>query len=250
MKVETIKTRLVRAGECTIFELLRESIKSLPERAVVALSSKVVALCEGRVVPGNEATREELMKRESERYVPGAFNPYGFSFAVTKGTLIPSAGIDGSNGDGNWVLWPKDPQISANEIREFLAKEYNLKEVGVIITDSTCLPPLRRGTIGIMIAWSGFEALNDLRGKKDLFGREFEVSVSAIAGGLAAAATVVMGEGDERTPIAVVTEADFVKFTGKNPSEKDLADVMIPFEEDLFYPFLKDAPWQEGGAGK
>ena len=35
------------------------------------------------------------------------------------------AGIDESNGDGNYVLWPKDLQNSANTIRDILLKDLN-----------------------------------------------------------------------------------------------------------------------------
>ncbi|MGE5309973.1 MAG: coenzyme F420-0:L-glutamate ligase [Sphaerimonospora mesophila] len=249
VKVEAIKTRTVRAGEITLPDLLVESIQELPEYSIVAISSKVVALCENRVVDSNSTTRADLVKQEADYYLPPEFLAYNYGFAIAQGTLIASAGIDESNGDGHWVLWPKDPFASANAARELLRDKFGRKHVGVIITDSNCLPPLRRGTIGIMVAWSGFQALNDLRGTPDLFQREFKVSVSAIAGGLAAAANVVMGEGAESTPITVISEVDFVKFTDHDPTPDEIAAAFVDKNEDLYAPFLNSVNWQRGAGG-
>ncbi|MGH7237527.1 MAG: coenzyme F420-0:L-glutamate ligase, partial [Candidatus Saccharimonadales bacterium] len=106
--------------------------------------------------------------------MPKSLNKYGYHFTIKDNTLIPMAGIDESNGDGNYVLWPKDSQKTVNEIREYLKNRFKLKTIGVVITDSTC-QPLRRGTIGVCLAHSGFLALNDYRQKPDLFGRKFNV---------------------------------------------------------------------------
>ncbi len=249
MKVEAVKTRIVRAGEIKIEELFAESLSSLSENSIVAVSSKVVAMCENRVVDINSITREELAEKESTYFFRPSNQKHNYGFTVTKGTMIASAGIDSSNGDGNWVLWPSDPFASANHIRKFLQSKFNLKNVGVIITDSNCLPPLRRGTIGIMVAWSGFDPLNDLRQQVDLFGREFKVSVSAIGGGLASAANVVMGEGRESTPIVVISDVDFVEFVDHDPTPEEIAQTFVDKDEDLYAPFLNSVEWQKGGGG-
>lgn len=250
MKIEAVKTQIVHAGEFTLEQLLAASFNNLPENAVVAISSKVVALCENHVVDAQSITRAELVKKEADYYLPPEFSEYNYGFAITRGTLIASAGIDESNGDGNWVLWPKDPFASANKARKFLKNHFNLKNVGVIITDSNCLPPLRRGTIGIMVAWSGFDALHDLRGSQDLFGYDFKVSVSAIAGGLAAAANVVMGEGAECTPFAVISDATFVNFVDHDPTSDEIAATFVDKNEDLYAPFLNSVDWQKGSGGQ
>lgn len=249
MKIDAVKTRIIEAGDVSLTDLLAESIHDLPENSVVAISSKVVALCENRVVDIDTITRADLVKREADYYLPPEFSQYNYGFAITKGTLIASAGIDESNGGGHWVLWPKDPFASANSARQFLREKFNRKNIGVIITDSNCLPPLRRGTIGIVVAWSGFDALRDLRGTRDLFDHEFKVSVSAIAGGLAAAANVAMGEGAESTPLAIISEADFVKFVDHEPTPEDIAETFVDKEEDLYAPFLNSVKWQKGAGG-
>lgn len=245
MIVKPVKTNKIVPAGPDIFGVLDEYLITLSEGSVVVITSKIVAICEGRVVPVGSVAKEELIKKEAQYYLPSGISKYGISFSITKNTLIPMAGIDESNGNGNYILWPKDPQKSANQIREYLVKRFGLKKVGVIITDSTAMP-LRYGTFGIVLAHSGFVATNDYRGKKDLFGREFKVSISSVAGGLAAAAVVVMGEGDETTPIAVMEDLPFVQFQNRNPTKKELDQFYISMlDEDLFAPFLNNMPWQK-----
>lgn len=250
MNILPIKTRLVHADECTIEQLLTESIIELQDNSVVVVSSKVIALCQNRIVSKDKITKSELIKQESDYYTPDGFNKYGHNFTILlNNTFIPSAGIDESNVDNAFVLWPAEPQKVANDIRGFLVRHFKRRNIGVIITDSTCMPPMRAGTIGIMIAHSGFMAVKQLAGTKDLFGRTFEVAKSAIGSGLAAAATVVMGEGSEQTPIAIVSDVPFVSFTHSNPTEEELKATYIAPEIDMYAPFIQSAPWQKGGGG-
>ena len=72
---------------------------------------------------------------------------------------------------------------------------------------------------------------------------------SRYASGLAAAAVAVMGEGAEQTPLCVIDDRPFVRFRGRNPTAGELGYLRIPFEEDLFAPFLGSVPWHVGGAG-
>lgn len=216
----------------------------LEEASVVAVTSKIVSLCENRFVPFDKANREDLIINESERYLPKEYSKYGHHFTIARNTLIASAGIDESNG-GGFVLWPEDAQKSANSIRKHLAEKSGLTKIGVIITDSTC-QPLRRGTSGIMLAWSGFKALNNYIGEPDLFGRPLAVTQAAVGSGLAAAAVLAMGEGSEQTPLALLSDLPFVEFQNRSPDQQELAKVIIDPADDLFEPILKSAPWQPG----
>jgi len=249
MIVRPIKTDKIQAGERTIYQILDEFLPKLAEKSIVVITSKIVALCENRVVPIGTKDKEELVKKESDYFLPSHLSKYGHHFTITEHTLTAVAGIDESNGDGNYVLWPKDSQKSANDIREYLAKKFGLKELGVIISDSTCVP-MRRGTVGQPLAYSGFEATKNYVGQPDLFGKPFKVSQSGIALGLAAAAVVTMGEGIEQTPIAVASDADFVNFQDRNPTAKELENFYITdYKDDLFGPFLESVDWQKGDRG-
>jgi len=251
MIVNAIKTKKITANSDGIFELLDEFLPKLHERSVVVITSKIVALCEGQVVHTAGADKEELIKKEADFFLPASLSKYGYHFTITKNTLIAVAGIDESNSGGDfYVLWPKNPQESANKIRQYLSKKFNLDELGVIISDSTCTP-MRRGTIGIPISYSGFKATHNYVGQPDLFGRPFKVSQSGTALGLSASAVLVMGEGTEQTPLAVVSDVPFVEFQDHDPTSEELEDFYIAtYHDDLFAPFFDSVTWQKGGGHK
>jgi F420-0:gamma-glutamyl ligase len=246
MIVNAVKTRRVEINSGNIFELLDDSIKQLSEGSIVAVTSKVVAICEGRTIPIEEVDKKELVINESDYYLPASLSKFDFSFTILHNTLIPLSGIDESNGDGHYILWPADPQKSANDIRTHLRKKHNLKQIGVIITDSTARP-LHYGTEGVAISYSGLSPLNNYLGQKDLFGREFKVSIANILDGLASAAVLVMGEGTEQTPMAVISYVPFVKFQDHNPTIAELKKFYLEhMEDDLFAPFLQKMDWKKG----
>jgi len=249
MIVRPVKTDRIQAGKRTIYQILDEFLPELFEESIVVITSKIVALCDSRVVPIGAKDKEELVKEESDYFLPSHLSKYGHHFTITNNTLVAVAGIDESNGDGNYVLWPQDVQKSANDTRAYLAKKFGLKKLGVIISDSTCVP-MRRGTVGQPLAYSGFEATKNYIGHPDLFGKPFKVSQSGIALGLAAAAAVTMGEGSERTPIAVISDIDFVNFQDHDPTAEELDNFYIAdYKDDLFGPFLESVKWQKGKRG-
>jgi putative folate metabolism gamma-glutamate ligase len=248
MKVTSVKTQKVKAKEQTIFQFLDKNLKNLEDGSVLAITSKVISLCEGRVVPAHGIDRDELVKKEADLYLPRRFSQWNFELTITERTLVMSAGIDESNVDGdNYVLWPKNPQESAQKIWEYLKQKHNLENLGVIITDSTCTP-LRWGTTGVAIAYCGLKPKNSYIGQPDLFGRELKVSQSNIAGGLAAAAVLCMGEGDEQTPLAVISDVSFVHFQNRPPTKAELDEYFVmDMETDVFYPLLNSVDWHKGG---
>lgn len=246
MRVTPVRTERISVNSMSMIELLDRHLPAVQEASVVAIASKVVSLCENRVAPA-ERSKEQLVRQESARYLPAA-EPYGYRFTITRGTLIPTAGIDESNVGGGHLLWPQDPQRSANEVRAHLAARDGLEAIGVVITDSTCIP-LRRGTAGISIAHSGFRAVRSYIGTSDLFGRPLRVSQANVAAGLAAAAVVTIGEGAEQTPICVIDEVAFIEFQPRDPDEEELRELFIEPEHDLFAPFLDAVPWEYGDEG-
>jgi len=245
--VRPVKTRKVVAGSGSIFDLLDESLSKLKEGSVLAITSKVVAICDGRVVPIEQAEAQDLVIQEADYYLPKEMSKYDFSFTITHGTLIPRAGIDESNGNGNYILWPKNPVKSAIAIRRHLHQRFKLKKIGVIITDST-VRPLHYGVEGVTIGYSGFKPNKDYVGQPDLFGRPLEVTNANMADALAAAAALVMGEGTEQTPIAIIEDLPFVEFQDRDPTKEELDNFYIPMlKDDLFAPFLKSVVWRRGG---
>lgn len=250
MNVQAIKTRKFLPPQDDLWDLL-SAVKALKENSVVAVTSKVVAVGEGRCISLDEVTKDELAIQESDKYIPRELSPGGHILHTIKNNmLIASAGIDESNGAGFYILWPKYPERSAKNIWEFLKKKFKLQNLGVVITDSR-LVPLRRGVVGIAIGYFGFKPLKDYRQTKDIFGREFEMETSNLPDSLATAAILVMGEGSEMQPIAILEDIPDLKFIQEEFKPKTEYDSLeIPEKEDMFYPFLSSVPWKRGSSGR
>ena len=99
---------------------------------------------------------------------------------------------------------------------------------------------------GVSLAYSGFVPSKSYIGKPDVFGRELQYETSSTANGLAASVVVMMGEGDEQTPIALIEDLSFVEFQPRNPTDQELADLRIDPRDDLYWPLIQNAPWLEG----
>jgi coenzyme F420-0:L-glutamate ligase len=211
---------------------------------VLVVSSKFVAISEGRVVKlatvragakamalaakyRMDARLCELVVRESDELMGGI---PGFILASKNGLLTPNAGIDKSNVErGMAVLYPRRPEVSVRRIRETL-KFFRGVSVGIVMCDSR-LSPTRRGTTGVAVASSGIEAVVDMRGRVDLFGRPLKVTSQGVADDLSSAAEILMGESDESTPIVLVR--GLAKSLMKD-AEYDGERFAIPMEECVY----------------
>jgi F420-0:gamma-glutamyl ligase len=251
MIIKGIKTDKIRVEDgLDLQKFIDKYITELTDNSVVIFSSKVIGLIEGRAVAVDGTEKDELIKSESDLYLDRSYSAYNNMFTIKGGTLISASGIDESNADGHYSLWPKDTMNSAEMLRNILVSKFNLKNVGVIISDSTVMP-LRRGSVGIMVGWSGFMALADLRGEPDLFGRPLHITTSAVGSSLSCAGNIVMGEGAEQTPIAVITDIPFVRFYDRSYiTDDEYKMAFVDIKEDLFAPFLSAVKWQKGGSNE
>jgi coenzyme F420-0:L-glutamate ligase/coenzyme F420-1:gamma-L-glutamate ligase len=147
------------------------------------------------------------------------------------GFVMANAGIDQSNvaspNDPQCaLLLPVDPDGSAATLRRRLSLRFGLP-VAVIISDSFGRA-WRRGTCGVAIGAAGLPSLMDLRGSPDLFGRELQVSITGHADEIAAAASLLMGQGAEGQPVVVVRG-----LTWRGP-DNTASDLVRPAAEDMF----------------
>jgi coenzyme F420-0:L-glutamate ligase len=169
----------------------------------------------------------ELVLRESDYIVKGV---PGFLLAIRDGMIAPNAGIDRSNiPKGYAILYPRDPFGTAEKLRQKFLAERGVR-VGIVLADSR-LMPTRIGTTGVAIACSGFEPVDDLRGRRDLFGNVLKFTFKAVADGLATMGVAVMGESDESTPAVVVRGAKVTwsdkKFSWKNMAVSPSQDIYL-----------------------
>ena len=243
MRISAIPTAPVVPGGPTLLQLLDQYLPHITPGQMVAVSSKIVSICEGRVIPDQDIDREELILREADYYRDPSSNPYHFAITIKNDNLIGSAGVDQSNGNGHFVLWPADAQATANLIRQHLVARAG-GPVGVIITDSHSLP-MRRGATGFGLAHSGFRAIVRYAGRPDIFGRPFKSESANLLDGLSAAAVTVMGEGSEQTPIALIEDIDFVDFHNRNPNPEELDELRVPLEDDVYREAFEAINWNK-----
>ncbi|GIV79218.1 coenzyme F420-0:L-glutamate ligase [Litorilinea aerophila] len=248
MHIQPIRTRPITAQDRDLLAILDEHVPALEEREILAVTSKIVALCQGRAVPMAEADGAQLVQQEADLFLPPGPGRHPVYLTIKGNTLMPGAGVDESNTGGYLVPWPQAPQETANQLRAYLQQRFGRRRVGVLITDSRPLP-LRWGVTGFAVAHSGFLALRDYRGRGDLFGRPLRMTQANVADALAAAAVLVMGEGDEQTPLARIRDLPFVTFQERDPTPEELAALTIDPADDLYAPLLTAVPWQRGQGG-
>ena len=248
MIVIAIRTPLVKQND-DLFEIIKKSVTTVPEKSVLVVTSKIISFCQGRVVSkgkGRSAEKQRLVRKEADYYLEDSYSKYDLMLTVKNHTLAVNAGIDESNASGGYVLWPKDLQQTTDNIWRFLRLSYQVKKVGVVVADSKTLP-LRWGIVGTAISYCGFQALYDYRGKKDLFGRELKMTQINMAEAIAVAAVLEMGEAAERTPLCLVQNVKKIKFQDRPPTDKELRKLTINLEDDVCSPLLTAVNWQKKG---
>lgn len=254
MEISPIKTPIVKPGD-NLANLIKSSIPSLANQSVLIITSKIVSYCEKNIAPkkNNSSDKEEkhqLAKWQSDFWLDPHSSKYNMMLTIKNNILAVNAGIDESNSiNGDYILWPKNSQKSANQIWQFLRKTYHLDQVGVILVDSKTTP-LRWGVTGTYIAHCGFKALNDFRGKVDIFGRQLHMTQINVAEALAVAATLEMGETNEQTPLAIATHIKMIEFVDTIPSQKELKNLKIKMDDDVYFPILKNVKWNKGQSGR
>lgn len=229
MQIKALKTRVFKEQE-DLLSFILKYIKKLPENSVLVVTSKIVALAEGRtVIFTSKRQKIKIIKSESEF----AIKTKHAWLTIKDGIVMASAGIDESNAEGKLILLPKDSFESAKVLRKKLMQKFKLKKLGILITDSRT-GPLRSGVVGMSLGYAGFKGIRDYRGTKDIFGRVLKMSRTDVADSLATAAVLSMGEGREQQPLAIITEAP-IEFTNKL-NKKEL---LINPKDDLYLPFFK-----------
>ena len=232
-----------------LLDAIAASNLALADGDILAVAQKIVSKAEGRLIRLADVTPTEaalalaakvekdprlvqLILDESTEVV--RHKPGVLIVRHRLGLVGAHAGIDQSNIDhgegedeGAALLLPEDPDASAARLREAVRVATGI-HVGVLITDSANRP-WRLGTIGVAIGAAGFDVLDDRRGGSDIFGRELKVTLINRADSIATAATLAMGETDERTPAAIVRG-----FPVERDSALVAADINRPLEEDLF----------------
>jgi coenzyme F420-0:L-glutamate ligase/coenzyme F420-1:gamma-L-glutamate ligase len=235
----------IRRGDDLVDIVIREARKSkfkIRDRDIVILSHTAVSKALGLMVRladvkpsavamsiaerlGRDAELVEVILREAEEIVR---MEGGRLITLAKtGLVSANSQVDRSNvGSDEWVvIAPRNPDAIAKKIRkEFKSRGYN---VAVVLTD-TLGRPFRIGEVNFAMGCSGIKPINDLRGKRDLFGRVLRVKRIAIVDELAAASELVTGSSSEGVIGAIVRG---YKYKRGNEGARSLRR---PTERDLF----------------
>jgi len=250
MELFEIPTKIVHPGDdlaVTALEAINKRNIKIEEGDVLAISSKIVATAEHRtrklssVKPSKKtekiAARFGLEPRFAEIVLQQADKVYwgvpGALLTLKEGILTPNAGVDQKNApEGHVALWPKDPNKTAEKVRQGILERIG-KRIGVLIIDSR-ITPLRLGTTGVAIGLAGFEPIRDCRTRPDIYGRRILITKHALADDLASAAHLVIGESNEQTPLVLIKNAP-IKLTERI----DTSSTVIPRKYCLFASHMK-----------
>ena len=233
---------------------LLDSNISIQDNDILVLAQKIVSKAEWRavnlttVIPSQRAHALAKETQKDARLVELILQESNEVLRTRLGVIIvehrlgfvcANAGIDHSNvnpplsmGEGlgireDWVLLlPENPDRSAENICRQV-EGITDKKIGVLIIDSHGRA-WRNGTVGIAIGIAGLPGLEDLRGRPDLFGYQLQVTQVGVADELAAAASLVMGQAAEGTPVVHVRGFPYPLREGS------LKELIRPKEQDLF----------------
>lgn len=211
---------------------------------LLVVAQKVVSKAEGRIIdlktvePSARASAlavevkkdprvVELVLRESQQVLRQRVGLLIVEHRL--GFVCANAGIDHSNlglGEDHVLLLPLDPDRSAEKMRGQIVRERAV-EIGVLIIDSHGRA-WRLGTVGSAIGLAGVPGILDLRGEPDLFGRKLEITQVGVADELSAAASLLMGQDAQATPVVHVRGFPY------ELRSASIGEVIRPEEEDLF----------------
>jgi coenzyme F420-0:L-glutamate ligase/coenzyme F420-1:gamma-L-glutamate ligase len=238
-----------------ILKSLKDMNIQLQDGDILVLAQKIVSKAEGRTVnlgsvtPSQRAIELAIQADKDERVVELMLQESNQVLRVRVGAIIvehklgficANAGIDHSNVNApfpkrspvtekaeDWVLLlPQDPDLSSRKMRDEIQTKTG-KHIGILIIDSHGRA-WRNGTVGVAIGIAGIPGLEDLRGKPDLFGYTLQVTQVGVADELAAAASLMMGQAAEGTPVVHVRGFPYPL------RDASLKELIRPKEQDLF----------------
>ncbi|MEJ6767745.1 MAG: coenzyme F420-0:L-glutamate ligase [Gammaproteobacteria bacterium] len=242
------KFPLIEPGD-HLNEIILKSISDnnllLEDGDILIIAQKIISKAENRyinlddVIPsqsaidlGEELNRNpafiQLILNESKSIISKEKNVIIVEHNL--GFIHINAGIDRSNipQDENLVLLlPIDPSSSAEIIQSFISKSLNIN-ISVVITDSMSRP-YRSGVTNFALASANIQSLIDLKGESDIYGNTLKSTEIAIADELAAAAGLLMGQGDELKPVILMKG-----FSKSSYGINDALDLTVDEKNDLY----------------
>ena len=212
---------------------------------VVVVAQKIISKCENRYVelkniqPSKEAIDLGKILKRDPAFIQIIQNESKKIISTDKNVIIVehklgfiniNAGIDRSNilqKEDVVLLLPENPSKSASGLQSLISA-YFQKDIALIVTDSMTRP-FRSGVTNFALASANIPSLIDLKGDSDIYGNILQSTEIAIADELAAAAGLLMGQGNEKQPVVIIKG-----FDKKNYSNNNAFDLVVDEDEDLY----------------
>lgn len=227
-----------------IFEAAKNQSTPIQENDIIVATHVVVSKAEWNVVNLDQVTPSKQAKEIAEKTEKDPaivevilqetkdivrVGPNSIITETKSGIVCANAGVDRSNveGEKNVVLLPKNPDASAQNIRQEIKRLAGVN-VAVIVSD-THGRPFRNGEINIAIGVAGIKPIRDRRGEKDLFGYVLKIKQTNVADELSSAAELVIGQANEGIPVAIIRGYKYQ--IDEKASQKEL---IRSAEKDLF----------------
>ena len=228
-----------------ILKSISDNNISLEDGDIIVIAQKIISKSENRyinlddVIPSQDALDlgEELNRDPA--FIQSILDESKAIISTEKNVIIVehnlgfihiNAGIDRSNipQDKNLVLLlPTDPSNSAAIIESFISRSLSIN-ISVVITDSMSRP-YRSGVTNFALASANMQSLIDLKGETDIYGNTLKSTEIAIADELAAAAGLLMGQGDELKPVILIKG-----FSKSSYDINDALDLTVDEKNDLY----------------
>jgi|TARA_B110000259_G_C13988077_1_gene391313 coenzyme F420-0:L-glutamate ligase/coenzyme F420-1:gamma-L-glutamate ligase len=228
-----------------ILKSLSDNKVELYDGDILVIAQKIISKAENRyinlddVIPSDNAIKLGKELKRDPAFIQSILNESKSIISTEKNVIIVehnlgfihiNAGIDRSNipQDKNLVLLlPMDPSKSAATIQSYISKSLNIN-ISVVITDSMSRP-YRSGVTNFALASSNMQSLIDLKGELDIYGNTLKSTEIAIADELAAAAGLLMGQGDELKPLIIIKG-----FSKASYDINDALDITVDKKNDLY----------------
>ena len=233
--------------ECDLIGILADALaKCAPCRGdILVVTHKIVSKAYGyvrpleSVTPGKQAEQVAALTGKDPRQVQVILDCSEKIYAYDNGILLANrpdgwvcanAGVDASNAGGKdrMILLPPDCDALARQLSQTLGARFSLP-LPVIICD-THGRALRSGAVGVSVGSFGLAPVRRYRGQPDRDGRILQHTEEAVADEIASAATLLMGQGNEGVPAALL------RGFACEPAETDSAELRRSEERRVYKP--------------
>jgi F420-0:gamma-glutamyl ligase len=130
MQFIPIKTRIFLPPKDDLFQIFDEYISEVKEGDIIFITSKILAIHQGRCIPVGTIEKSDLIKQEADsRTISDAISGHDTYLTLKNNILIPTAGIDESNANGHYILRPEHLPEATKQIYDYFSQRFLIKNI-------------------------------------------------------------------------------------------------------------------------